>query len=208
MNEFERDPKFWKDVGLKAELEFHKKNKWRQSQAFYDDSLKLFMKFGLDANSFRGKTIIDAGCGSKFRTQVFSNASIIGIDPLAEGFSKFIPWSDLYTAKELYSVALEDHVESLDESSDAVICINVIDHGYQSSEQIVNMYRYLKHRGRLYLAVDLEREVPDTKHNSMSGETVKKYVQQAGFVIEMSKEDNETFDRQAKKRLLLVGTML
>lgn len=205
MSEFERDPEFWRENGLKAELEFHKKNKWRQSQAFYDDSLELFMKFGIGVKSFEGKTIIDAGCGSKFRTRVFSNVDIIGIDPLADGFSNFIPWSDLYTAKELYSVELETHVKDLDESADAVICINVIDHGYQSSEQILNMYRYLKPGARLYLAVDLEREVPDTKHNSMSGETVKNYILKAGFTIEKSEEDTETFDRQAKKRLLLVA---
>lgn len=201
----ERDEKFWRQNGIQAELEFHKKNKWRRSPAFYDDSIQLFEQLTLKRDSLRGKIVLDAGCGSKLRTKVFEGARLIALDPLADSFVKEIPWSDLKDAEKMYSVPLEELVDELIGYVDAIICINVIDHGFRSEEQLLNMAKYLKKGGMMYLAVDLDRVKPDTKHNPMDGDTVMRYLRKAGFKTVRYEIDTDTFDRQAKHRLLYVG---
>lgn len=205
MSSYERDPDFWRKHGLKAELEFHKKNKWRPSSAFERDSLKLFEEFGLKQTSLSGQKVLDAGCGSKLRTRVLTGAHLYALDPLAKEFAEEISWSDLNDAEAMYSIPLEEHKTDLDDKFDAVVCINVIDHGFQSSEQLKNMARYLKSKGKLFLAVDLERDKQDKKHNPMSEETVFHHVEKAGLMVSWAKTDTDTFDRQAKRRLLLIA---
>jgi len=203
---YEQNEDHWKTIALNSELQYHKRNKWRQTDQFYVDSLELFKKFDLTENSFKNKKILDAGCGSKLRTKVFNEAKIYALDPLANEFIKDIEWSDLKESEKIYSIPLEIFEPTLENEMDAVLCINVLDHGFEYKKQIDNLIKYLKPSAKLYLSVDINRKKKDIKHNSLLAEDILKYLSlKENFEIIWSLIDDKTFDKAANKCLNIIG---
>lgn len=158
----------WKSEGLESELAFHKRNKWRVSPEFLEDSYELFKKIGInDFKIFQGLNVLDAGCGSKLRTAIFEGCQLYGSDPLADQYMSEIEWSDLNKCVDVFSVASEQFIPSISEKMDVVITINAIDHGYDYKKSIDNFYDYLKKDGSLHLFVDIERIKEDKIHSKI-----------------------------------------
>ena len=47
------------------EIDFHMRNKWRQSSAFLQSSKRIFRSWGFALDAFSGKVVIDVGAGSR-----------------------------------------------------------------------------------------------------------------------------------------------
>jgi 2-polyprenyl-3-methyl-5-hydroxy-6-metoxy-1,4-benzoquinol methylase len=157
------DEKEWLCKAQEGEFRFHEKNKWRQSEDFIEQTIRLFDSFGFFRAQYEGKTIIDLGAGSKLRTKYFSGANLIVIEPLAERFLQEIEWCDLRDAHEVYSTPAEMEVKECLNRADLVISINVLDHCYDFEKIIQNIYSYLKDDGLAFISFDKHEEA-DEKH--------------------------------------------
>jgi 2-polyprenyl-3-methyl-5-hydroxy-6-metoxy-1,4-benzoquinol methylase len=157
----QHDPEQWGKVAQKGELDFHKKNDWRQTESFDNDSTVLFEYFGLDKETYRNKTIIDLGAGSKLRTKYFEEAKIIVIEPLADQFIKDISWCNLSTAHKVYSTPAEQLVSDCVGAADLVVSINVLDHCFDFEKIIDNIRDYLKPDGLAFLSFDSHDKIDE-----------------------------------------------
>jgi hypothetical protein len=144
----------WQEQAQSFELDFHKGNLFRQSDAFVDETNRLFESFGFQADQFVGKTIIDIGAGSRMRANFFSGADIVAVEPLASKFIEEIPWCDLGSAKKVISEPAEVLIPELVDKADFIFSINVLDHCYDFTRIIDNACRYLKSDGLCFLSFD------------------------------------------------------
>jgi len=193
----------WTKEGIPSELRFHQANKWRQSEEFYNDSKGLFSRVGFKTfKELEGKTILDAGCGSKLRTAVFEGAKLIGLDPLLSEFSK-IKWSDLNTLKETYSIPLESCSLGLMNRMDAIFCVNVLDHCYEWERVLDNLCSYLKDSGTLYLMLDVNRQKENVIHQRIDTGDLKIYLERI-FTIESEAIEDKGFDSGCNKIMLVL----
>jgi hypothetical protein len=104
------DYRRWRGKAQTGELAFHRQDKWRPSENFSTRTASLFERFEFHPRQFAGKTVIDVGAGSRLRTKFFRDAELIVIEPLADQYRAEIPWSDVYTAQEVFSVPAEEYV--------------------------------------------------------------------------------------------------
>lgn len=146
--------KEWQEEGQSFELNFHKGNLFRQSDAFVDETNRLFEGFGFHTDQFIGKTIIDIGAGSRMRGKFFSGSDIVAIEPLASKFIKEISWCDLNSAKMVISEPAESVISELVDSADFIFSINVLDHCFDFNRIIDNAYQYLKSDSLCFLSFD------------------------------------------------------
>jgi SAM-dependent methyltransferase len=146
---------FWKIISQTTELKFHKKSKYRNTDNFTIESNNMFKKYGFNEHDYKNKNILDAGCGSKLRTLFFKDANLYVSEPLAEKFIKSIKWCDLKLAKKVYNTMSEEYIPELENNIDLIVCINVLDHCYNSGIVLNNFKRYLKNHGKLLLSVDV-----------------------------------------------------
>jgi len=175
----------WKIFAQSGELDFHKENKWRQTDEFMEHTDKLMKRMGYNENSFQGKVLVDMGNGSKLRSKYFKDSLIIAIDPLNDEFIKNIEWSDVREAYKCFSVPAEEMVDEIVGTADFVMCINVLDHTYSPKRILENIYAYLKDDGEFFLSVDLNQKIPNSKHpHAFSDESVKELLDNAGFVLQ------------------------
>ena len=143
----------WEAKAQPGELVCHEVDEWRKAGKLEEETEVLFPYFGFSHNDYVGKTVIDAGCGSRLRTKFFTGSNIIGIDPLIDGYLK-IEWSDLKVAKMLFSLPLEDRIEELKETADLIISINVLDHCFNFLRCLENLHYYLKSDGVCFISYD------------------------------------------------------
>lgn len=145
----------WEKVAQKGEFDFHKKNVWRNSPKFMEDTIMLFDSFGFSRDQYKGKTVLDLGAGSKLRAKYFQGAKLIAIEPMADDCVREIPWSDLSDADGLYSIPAEEFVEEIEGTVDLLFSVNVLDHCYNFEEICNNIYRYIKKDGIAFLSFDV-----------------------------------------------------
>lgn len=184
----------WKTKSQKGELAFHKTNKWRQSNAFMEQTVELLGYFGFTQDQYINKVIIDLGAGSRLRTKFFKSAKLVAIEPLADDFLRDITWSDLSDADVVYSLPAEELVESCVGKADLVLSLNVLDHCYNFEKIIQNIAMYLKDTGIAFLSFD-KHETIDSMHPlyldekicekifNNSGLKVDKYSMGAGNIL-------------------------
>jgi SAM-dependent methyltransferase len=174
----------WKKFAQSGELDFHKTNQWRQTESFMIDTGRLFEYFGFEPEQFRDLTLMDLGAGSRLRTLWFRGARIVAVEPLADQFRREIPWCDLDKASEIYSAPGEKFLKALENSIDAIISINVLDHGYDLSATITNIYRYLKKGGAAFLSFDSHDEINLMHPLYLDQQSCSEIFRRVGFTIE------------------------
>lgn len=150
----EADTEEWRRVHQAFELAFHRRNKFRQTDAFVRETELLFSSFGFNKEQYAGKTIIDVGAGSRLRGKYFTGARLIAIEPLAEKFIEEIPWCDLKDATEVISQPAEVLIATLVDSADFIFSINVLDHCFDFRKIMENIYSYLRPTGIAFLSFD------------------------------------------------------
>jgi len=177
------DKTIWQTKGQEGEFSFHKKNIWRQTPKFMEQTTKLFEYFGFSKDQFAHQTIIDLGCGSKLRTKYFQKSRIIGIEPLADRFNQEIVWSDLNDCFKLYSFPAEHYIEECFKIADLVISINVLDHCFNFKKIIDNIAKYTKLNGKVFLSFDKHNEVDDLHPLALDEEFCEETFEKAGLVV-------------------------
>lgn len=150
----EADIEEWRQVHQEFELEFHRRNEFRQTDAFVYETELLFSSFGFYKDQYVGKTILDIGAGSRLRGKYFHGARLIALEPLADKFMQEILWCDLKDAAEVISQPAEVLVPSLIDAADFIFSINVLDHCFDFRKIVENIYRYLKPAGTAFLSFD------------------------------------------------------
>lgn len=147
--------------GLQQELEAQSdpKNSRRGNRpGFYWSSFEMFFQLGIyDLDYFKGKRILDFGCGSVPRSLIWRECGKYGIDPLAEEFTK-IEWNGVTELDGYKAVGGEVFVPELKDKFDVVIAVNSIDHCPEWKKEIDNIVEYLKVDGYLYLFVDVDKQ--------------------------------------------------
>jgi 2-polyprenyl-3-methyl-5-hydroxy-6-metoxy-1,4-benzoquinol methylase len=188
------DQKEWRENAQSGEFQFHLNNKWRQSDDFMEQTIKLFDYFGFARNDYQNKTIIDLGAGSRLRSKYFTGANIIAIEPLADKFIEEIMWCDLSDALAVYSIPAERRINQCLNVADLVVSINVLDHCYDFELIIGNISAYLTAGGLAFLSFD-KHEFPDKMHPLLLDEqicnqiftqnhlTIEKFTTGAGRVL-------------------------
>ena len=106
--------------------------------------------FGLDPPGFKGKSIVEIGCGPHgVVTCAFPEAHKIGIDPLIGRYKdRAVP--NEYT---LLIGGVGELLPIRTASTDLALCINVIDHVLSASKVMFEIHRILKPSARLILEV-------------------------------------------------------
>ena len=173
----------WLHSAQPGELEYHRNNQWRQSPEFLTHAAQLFNHFGLNAEDYRGKTVIDLGAGSKLRSKHFSESRLIAIEPLANQFMGEIPWCDLKDAHEVYSVPGETRVQECAGRADLLISINVLDHCFNFEAVIQNIHDYLKLDGLAFLSFDSHGVADDMHPLALSAEYCEEVFDRKGMAI-------------------------
>jgi|TARA_R100000081_G_C4771891_1_gene146067 SAM-dependent methyltransferase len=183
MTQFKGDQSRWEKKGQPAELVHHKGSRSRRSDSVWmAECEKYFKGFGYNSNYFTDKTIIDLGAGSKSRANWFTKSKIISIEPLADKF-KSISHYDLDNVGEVYSEPAEKYLTHLQDTADAIICINVLDHCYNAKIIMENCYKYLKSNGEFCLSVDLHDGRDDKHPIGFTLKSLKQLIEETGFKI-------------------------
>lgn len=102
-----------------------------------------------------GTRLLDAGAGECAYKRFFSHCRYAAID-LAVGDRE---WNYV----NLDAIAVLDHLPIADESFEAVLCTQVLEHLERPAESLREMYRVLRKGGRLYLTAPMahpEHQVP------------------------------------------------
>lgn len=161
----------WAKVAQPGELEYHKTPNWRHDGALFKANNEGFFRgLSFSPDDFKGMVICDYGAGSKLRAKFF-DAYIVAIEPLADRFIKEVPWCDLKSAQELYSVPAEDTVPDLSDRVDFLFSINVLDHCFDFERCIDNAIGYVKPGGKIFLAFDCH-ERTDELHPIVVNESI------------------------------------
>lgn len=174
----------WEHQAQQSEFRFHKKDRWRQTDDFMDQTARLFRHFGFAPDDYVGKTVVDVGAGSKLRTKFFQDARLIVVEPLADRFLSEITWSDLRDADEVHSRPAEQLIESLVGNADLVVSINVLDHCFDFPQIVKNIEQYLKPDGLAFLSFDMHAEADEMHPLSLTEETCAPIFEAANLVTE------------------------
>ena len=145
----------WALFQQKKEFAFHRGvgGRWRMTDAFLQQTRKMFTSWGYDEGDFDGGYVVDIGAGSKLRSKFFKMAKIVVIDPLAVQY-RDLPFSDILQAHKVFAVPAEKCIDEIVGLADLVVCINVLDHVMDPRAVLENCLKYLKLSGELLLSVD------------------------------------------------------
>lgn len=173
---------WWKFKSQKGELQFHRRNTWRQmpEDSWKAQNREIFESI-LGALPDNGEIrYIDVGAGSRLRLSFLEASEVVAIEPLATKFLETIAWCDLEDATLLYSAPGEKFLAELSLTADFVFCINVIDHVYHWQVVVENLARYAKKGGKILISFDSHLELDDLHPIKISKDEVCKVMQVEG----------------------------
>ena len=101
---------------------------------------------------YKKKNVMDIGCGSRIRCQVFTKSYIYCVDPLLDKYAEFN--NDCFNfqhMEKLISAPAEKKQPELIKTQDLVFCWNMLDHVESWQEVISNISSYLKKNGLVRL---------------------------------------------------------
>jgi SAM-dependent methyltransferase len=161
----------WRVLGRRAELDF-----WRSNPGLVSDAHRewVFTRcFGIDRDRYRGKRILDVGCGPRGSLDWATDAAArVGLDPLA----------DRYVELEVDSRAM-DYVKGVaeqmpfgDDSFDVVSSINSLDHVDDARRAAAEMIRVLRPGGLLLIATELNHRARLTEPQTFGWEIIEAFV--------------------------------
>lgn len=108
---------------------------------------------GVDKNSFKGRTVVDIGCGPHGALGVFDASLKIGVDPLAGRYKKRF---GLTGHDMTYLNCPAENISLADGVADVVISRNSLDHVDDFSASISEIYRILKGGGQIIFAINIQ----------------------------------------------------
>lgn len=111
--------------------------------------------FGLDDAFFRGKRVLDIGCGPRGSLEWAEMAKLrLGIDPLAQ---RYVPLGTRHHVMK-YAVAVAENLPVLDGSFDVVSSFNSLDHTDVLRHVTQEIVRVLAPGGHFLLIVDINHD--------------------------------------------------
>jgi len=104
-------------------------------------------RLALPRNYFAGKHLIDIGCGPMGMALAFHDCRITGIDPLSDVYRRLGYPVDHYSSRMEYRNASAENLPFADNSIDAVIAVNSLDHVDSFAATASEICRVLKDGG-------------------------------------------------------------
>ena len=121
-----------------------------RNHSFERHWLDRISKLGVRQSDFRGKNIVEVGCGPfGVVACAFPNAYKIGIDPLIGKYKDRAAPS----GNALLVSGVGESLPIRSDAADLVLCINVIDHVMSAGKVMAEIHRILKTSARLILEV-------------------------------------------------------
>ena len=176
----------------------------RSTDEFYGASKKTFEDWKINKSDFAGKTVFDIGCGSKLRSLYFDESILVVSDPLADKYIKQIPWCDLNKASKVYSLPAETPIDELNDNVDLILCINVLDHCYDTDRILNNMNNYLRSGGKMLLSLDVEHGLHHLHPNLVTKEFLKKWFSDHNFTYDVLEYSDQPYGMG--KKFTILGT--
>jgi len=162
-----------------------------QSKEWWEETFSS--EFPIDFGFFKGKSVLEIGCGSHGMIHYIDDAMIkVGIDPLCSRYRDyFVDWD----SNVHHVTGTGENLPFNNNAFDAVICYNVIDHGISPPTILKEIERVLKHNGHLVFSVATLFNLPksirsrlyliDKPHpHHLSRKEARHSLQDAGFRID------------------------
>ncbi|MGF1476675.1 MAG: bifunctional 2-polyprenyl-6-hydroxyphenol methylase/3-demethylubiquinol 3-O-methyltransferase UbiG [Geminicoccaceae bacterium] len=107
---------------------------------------------------WQGKTVLDIGCGGGFMAEALADkgASVIGIDPAEDAIRAARAHADERKLEIDYRVGTGENLPFNDESFDAIVCVDVLEHVADVNRVITEAARVSK-SGSLFLFDTINR---------------------------------------------------
>jgi SAM-dependent methyltransferase len=157
----------WRVLGRRAELEF-----WRAHPALVADSRREWVFtdcFGIEREWYRGKRILDVGCGPRGSLDWAGDAAArVGLDPLADRYLEL----GVDPRAMDYVTGVAERMPFPDGSFDVVASINSLDHVDDLGRAAAEMVRVLAPGGLLLLATELNHRARLTEPQTFGWEVV------------------------------------
>jgi 2-polyprenyl-6-hydroxyphenyl methylase / 3-demethylubiquinone-9 3-methyltransferase len=99
--------------------------------------------------AWRGKTVLDLGCGGGFMSEALARrgATVIGVDPSEAAISAAKIHADAEGLKIDYKVGTGEAIPLADHSADCVVCVDVLEHVADLDRVLDEVARVLKPGG-------------------------------------------------------------
>jgi SAM-dependent methyltransferase len=148
--------------------------------------------FGLEASFYRGKAVLDIGCGPRGSLEWADEASRrVGLDPLADEYRMF---GTAAHAME-YVAASSEAMPFADGEFDIVTSINSLDHVDDLERTAAEIKRVTRPGGHLVLAVEVGHDPTWTEPQSLSWDACDVFAPEFEVVsIEKYERDGGLFD--------------
>ncbi len=151
---------FWGWVYLKEK---------RLSHSHYEPFFTTY--FGLDAAYYKGKKILDIGCGPRGSLQWAEQAELrVGIDPLSDFYQRINPLSGMRIIK-----AVAESIPFPDGYFDVVSSFNSLDHVDDLEQSITEIKRVLKTGGLFLLITDVHEQPTICEPSAFGWDITKRF---------------------------------
>jgi len=162
-----------------------------QSKEWWEQNLS--QEFSLDFDFFKGKAVLEVGCGSHGMIHYIDSAlTKVGIDPLCSRYKDyFVNWN----TSVHHVTGAGESLPFKSDVFDIVICYNVIDHGISPSTILKEIGRVLKADGHFVFSVATFFHSPkafraklclfDRPHpHHLSRKETRQFLNDAGFRVD------------------------
>lgn len=125
---------------------------WDESSPFKDLLLlnaPRFSFFDEFINNWRGKSVLDLGCGGGFASEEMARrgASVVGVDPAGELLGVAKSHAELSGLSIDYRQGSGEQIPAADGSFDVVVCVDVLEHVSDLLKVLAEVHRVLKPNG-------------------------------------------------------------
>jgi SAM-dependent methyltransferase len=117
------------------------------------DATKYLQHLRIPSDYFKGQRILDVGCGPIPYALAFENCDIVGVDPLIDYYREIGYPMKKYSERIKYVHSPIESVPYPDDSFDAVISVNALDHVDNFQKASEEILRLLKPKGVVVLEV-------------------------------------------------------
>lgn len=111
--------------------------------------------FGLGADDYRGRRLLDVGCGPRGSLEwATAAAETVGVDPLAERYRKL----QMRRQRMTYVNAYAETMPFMNGHFDDAFCFNALDHTADYRRALGEIHRVLRAGGRFLLITEVNHE--------------------------------------------------
>jgi len=179
--------RYWTETGLK------------KGTGIYD---KYWEAFDLSEYDFKGKKIIDVGCGPF--GGVFCNHpeyDVSLVDFCSKEFNEMG-----YSKRDIAFGNLSHQLPFPDKTFDYVVCTNAIDHTLDVKRSLSELTRVLKLNGMLFLHVHLrtKEDLSDGHIHVLTPDIIKVYMKEMGLVDREWEQEKDWVNEEEKRPALFL----